>query len=744
MWPLTFKDVKLFDGSLNGSVTQPQANRYDGQAAYLFRNGDSLGANLLLGTQPLSIERYGLNGQFGLDSGGTGQLKFEALPPLSTYTFNTDFKFGNGNTLATDLINSPAGLNVGANGTFGLGNGGNGTGEVRYDGPNQTVSANTGLTFGNGSTFNGDLTNSPAGLILGANGTFGLGNGGNGTGEVRYDGPNQTVSANTGLTFGNGNTFNGDLTNSPAGLNLGANGTFGLGNGGNGTGEVRYDGPNQTVSANTGLTFGNGNTFNGDLTNSPVGLNLGANGTFGLGNGGKGTGEVRYDGPNQTVSANTGLVFGNGNTFNADLTNSLAGLNLGANGTFGLGNGGKGTGEVRYDGANQTVSANTGLTFGNGNTFNADLTNSLAGLNVGANGTFGLGNGGKGSGEVRYDGPNQTFSANTGLTFGNGNTFNADVTKGPNGSIYGADGTFGIGNGTGLAGFRINEPEGTSAYSLAARFGKDQYNLDYATSPAGNTFGAGAQFGFANEKGAVNLNGTFGPKLSELTGGVVYKDKGLEYSGNFKLNNEAGGFGLAEIGGKLSKGNDREKFSIEGNYKPQNNEYSVMLSYTLSFGGGSRHRTAAPTAQASSQQLDVEVANFRDKQAIAMLNPQDRKLYDQAAAGVEKLNAAGANLPVRETAASLAALANQRGLGRIDEVSLGNPTAGGRHNLFIVEGNSRDPAAKSASIDSAQAAATPVQSSTWTLQRTPDLPEAQAAAVTQDNPQLATPKRAAH
>lgn len=524
--PFTFKDVKLFDGTLSGSVTQPQPKQYEGQAAYLFGNGDTIGANLLLGTQPLLIEKYGLNGQFGLGNGGIGQLKFEALPPLSTYAFNTDFKFGNGNTLLTDLTSSPAGMNIGGIGSYGIGNGGIGT---------------TGL---------------------------------------RYDGPNQTFSANTGLTFGNGNTFNADLTNSPAGLNIGANGTYGIGNGGTGT---------------------------------------------------------------------------------------------------------------------------TGL---------------------------------------RFEGPNQTFSANTGLIFGNGNTFNADVTKGPNGSIYGADGTFGIGNGTAMAGFRINEPEGTGAYNLGAKFGKDQYNLNYATSPNGNTFGAGAQLGFANDKGTVNLNGTFGPKLSELTGGVVYKDKDLEYSGNLKFNNETGGFGLAGIGGKLSKGNDREKFSIEGNYKPQNNEYSVQLSYTLSFGGSGK-RMAAPIAQEPAQQLDGEVASFTDTQAIAMLNPQDKKLYDQAAAGVEKLNAEGASFPVRETAASLAALANQRGLGNIDEVSLGKPTADGRQNLFIVEGNPSNPAAKSAAIDSVQAATTPVQSSAQTLQRTPDLPEAQTAAVTQDSPQLAMPKQTA-
>ncbi len=522
----TFKDVKLFDGTLNGSITQPQPSQYQGQASYLFGNNASVGASLLLGTQPLSIDRYGLNGQFGLGNGGLGKLNFEALPPLGTYTFNTDFKFGNGNTLLADL------------------------------------------------------------------------------------------------------------TKSPAGVNLGANGTFGLDNGGKGTGAVRYDGANQTFNANTGLTFGNGNTFNADLTRNPLGLNLGANGTFGLDNAGKGTGAVRYDGPNQT------------------------------------------------------------------------------------------------------------FSANTGLTFGNGNTFSADVTRSPSGSIYGADGSFGIGNGTAMAGFRINELERTGAYNLGAQFGKDQYNLKYATSPEGNTLGAGAQFGFGNDKGTANLNATFGPKLSELTGGVAFKDKDLEYSANLKLNNQTGNFGLAEIGGKLSKGNDREKFSIEGNYKPQNNEYSVKLSYTLSFGGSDR-RMSPPTPQESSRQLDGEVASFRDKQAIAMLNPQDKKLYDQAAAGVEKLNAGGANLPVQETAASLAALANQRGLTKIDEVSLGNPTADGKRNLFVFEGNPNTQGAKPpVFIDSAQAAATPVQSSTQILQRTPNAPETQTAALTQDSPQLAMPKQA--
>ena len=629
----TFKDFKLFDGTFSGSVTQPQPNQYQSQAGYLFGNGDTIGANVLLGTQPLSFDKYGLNGQFGIGNGGVGKLNFEALPPLSTYSFNTDFKFGNGNTLITDL------------------------------------------------------------------------------------------------------------TSSPAGLNVGANGTYGIGNGGTGTSALRFDGPNQTFSTNTGLVFGNGNTFNTDLTNSPAGLNIGANGTYGIGNGGTGTSAARIDGPNQTFSTSTGLVFGNGNTFNTDLTNSLAGLNIGASGTYGIANGGTGTSAVRIDGPNQTFSTNTGLVFGNGNTFKTDLTNTPAGLNIGASGTYGIGNGGTGTSVLRIDGPNQTFSANTGLTFGNGNTFSADVTKSPSGSIYGANGTFGIGNGTGLAGFRINEIESTSAYNLGVQFGKNQYSLNHGASPEGNTFGAGAQLGFANDKGMVNLNGTFGPKLSELTGGVTFKDKDFEYSGNVKLNNEAGSFGLAEIGGKLSKGNDREKFSIEGNYKPQNNEYSVMLSYTLNF-GGSRNRNAAPTTQEFSQQMDTEVASFKDKQAIARLDPHDKKLYEQAVAGVEKLNADGANLPLRETAASLAALANQRGIAKIDEVSLGNPTADGKRNLFIFEGSPSSQGNKPpVFMDSAQAAATPVQSSTQILQRTSNPPETQTAA--QDNPQLAIPKLAA-
>ena len=65
-------------------------------------------------------------------------------------------------------------------------------------------------------------------------------------------------------------------------------------------------------------------------------------------------------------------------------------------------------------------------------------------------------------------------------------------------------------------------------------------------------------------------------------------------------------------------------------------------------------------------------------------------------AGVRRLNAGGAGLPVEETAASLAVLAKQQGLRGIGYVELGAAMADGRQNVFIGEGNPGDPAGRRA------------------------------------------------
>ena len=102
-------NTPLFGGDFTGSVTRPSPTQYEGIASYLFKNGDSLGASALLGTRPLSIERYGLNGDFGIGNDGRAKFGFDAMPQQDIYKWLTDIKFGDGSVFNADMTKTPQG-----------------------------------------------------------------------------------------------------------------------------------------------------------------------------------------------------------------------------------------------------------------------------------------------------------------------------------------------------------------------------------------------------------------------------------------------------------------------------------------------------------------------------------------------------------------------------------------------------------------------------------------------------------
>ena len=131
------------------------------------------------------------------------------------------------------------------------------------------------------------------------------------------------------------------------------------------------------------------------------------------------------------------------------------------------------------------------------------------------------------------------------------------------------------------------------------------------------------------------------------------------------------------------------------------------MGWTFTFGGGSRpSKPIEPVREPALPEIAPRIT-----QARPALAPGEQALHEAAQAGVRRLNAGGAGLPLDETAASLAALAKQQGLRGIGYVELGSPTADGRQNLFIGEGDPGDPAGRRAFIDRAQASGTPVQDS---------------------------------
>ena len=142
------------------------------------------------------------------------------------------------------------------------------------------------------------------------------------------------------------------------------------------------------------------------------------------------------------------------------------------------------------------------------------------------------------------------------------------------------------------------------------------------------------------------------------------------------------------------------------------------MGYTFSFGSPvTKPISPQQFATQSTASIDREVARFRDLQSIALLSPQDKKLHDQALAGVEKLNAAGAGLPLAQTAASLTALAKNENLSSIGYVSLGKETPSGQNLIIGDSNNPNNPAGNRAHISKNEAVNTSVTDSVQKLQQ---------------------------
>ncbi|GAA4784834.1 XVIPCD domain-containing protein [Lysobacter hankyongensis] len=690
---------------------------------------------------------YGADGAFKLGRDGNGTAQFRIDEPNGTASADTKLKFNDDFRLNADWSRTALGQVYGADGAFKLGRDGNGTAQFRVDEPNGTSLFNTKLKFNDDFSLNGDYTNTRNGAIYGADGAFKLGQSGSGTAQFRVDEPNGTASADTKLKFNDDFRLNADWSRTALGQVYGADGAFKLGRDGNGTAQFRVDEPNGTASADTKLKFNDDFRLNADWSRTALGQVYGADGAFKLGRDGNGTAQFRVDEPNGTSLFNTKLKFNDDFSLNADYTNTRNGAIYGADGAFKLGKDGNGTAQFRIDEPAGTSMFNTKLKFNDGFGLNADYMNTKDGAIYGAESTFKLGKNGSGSGGFRVDEPANSASLNSKLLFGNGDTLNFDLARTPGGSVYGADGSFGIGrDGKGLASFRIDEPNGTSNYKLGASFANgNAFNAQVMADRLGTSLGFDAKLGFDKGAGSLTLDGKFGPKI-DLGASINYKSKDLEYGGVVRADNASGAFRLSEFGAKVSTtGNDRYKFTAEAGYRPDTREAYGMVGLTISFGGGSR--PSRPVTRASEPafepvaRIDDAAANFREKQGV-LLRPENRTLYEQAVAGVQKLNGEGAKLPVTETAASLTVLARQNGMDRIGYVALGNPTSAGQQNLFIGDGEPSNPSGKKAFVDRTQAATTPMDDNLRKLAGDAMQPN-QANPVTTDPQAMSTGRRSA-
>ncbi|MEQ1512365.1 MAG: hypothetical protein ABL934_06745, partial [Lysobacteraceae bacterium] len=415
----------LFGGTLSGGARELESGTYLGNADYLFRNGDLLGGRLKLSTNPaFSFDQYGLNGKFGI---GSSIVKFdgEATPPSGTYKFGSNLQFANGDLLNADWTRTPNGQNYGADGTFKLGKDGNGTVNFRVDEPTDTAKFDTKLKFNNDFSLNGDWNRTAAGQNYGADGAFKLGKDGSGIAAFRVDEPNGTSLFNTKLKFDESSLLNADFTHTRTGNIYGADGMFKLGKDGNGTASFRVDEPANTANFDTKLRFNSDFSLNGDWNRTAAGQNYGADGAFKLGKYGSGIAAFRVDEPNGTSLFNTKLKFDESSLLNADFTHTRTGNIYGADGMFKLGKDGNGTASFRVDEPANTANFDTKLRFNSDFSLNGDWNRTAAGQNYGADGAFKLGKYGSGIAAFRVDEPNGTSLFNTKLKFDESSLLNA-------------------------------------------------------------------------------------------------------------------------------------------------------------------------------------------------------------------------------------------------------------------------------------------------------------------------------
>ena len=287
----------------------------------------------------------------------------------------------------------------------------------------------------------------------------------------------------------------------------------------------------------------------------------------------------------------------------------------------------------------------------------------------------------------------------------------------------------------------INDREGTLTSSLNITPGAntaDTASMSYAkTTDEYNSWRVNADY----STGTQNLNGqNDSPAGLNLSGIYNTGTQALNYglNGTVGRDNIVGGFLNAEtptvqasmraqynfdtdvghVSGRVAYTPDKGPPAYVGFSANTNDEIAVTAGFVVGLGGGARSAGQDPDTQRllglqnsaeENRRLDSALVDIQ----ISRLTGNDRKLYDQALAGVNTLNDGGANLPPRETALSLAALADSQKppLAQIGDVRLDPAGTGDAQKLYVGNGALDDPTTRFASIGRNEAANTPAEHS---------------------------------
>ena len=730
---LNFK-TPLWGGDLSGNLTQPAPGQYQGIGSYLFKNGDSLGASALLGTRPLSIEQYGLNGQFGLGQGGTAKFGFDAMPPKDTYKWLADLKFGDGSTLNADLTKTPQGDILKTAGLWKIDQNQQLSGHAEFNGVEKFRDYGLKWNDSDRHALNLGLREQKDGSIFKGDGKATLRPGDTLTGSFDLNNIEKYKDFKLGGVFGDKHNFNLNYNDSLAGSIFKGDGKATLRPGDTLTGSFDVNNVEKYKDFKLGGVFGDKHNFNLNYNDSLAGSIFKGDGKLTPRPGDTLTSSFEFNNIEKFKDLKLGGNFNDQHSFNFNFKDTLAGSILKGDGKATLRPGDILTGSFELNGVEKFKDFKLGGNFNDKHSFDVNYKESPGGSLFKSNVKTTFGDGSVLTGSAQVDHAQKFKEYALGYSTLGGSKLDLGLKNLEAGNIFNADGKLMLNKKDFLTGsVLLNGVEKTNEFKLGANIKDNLYNFNLGTSPLGTQIGASAQIGFDGGKGQVGVEGKFGPKLSEAMGSVSYTSKDLTYSGSIKFDNEGGRFGLSELGAKLSKGNDRFNYGIEASVNPRSGDFKVMAGISISFGGGGSRRSESSSNHSPmfDRQYDP-VADFKQKQAVAFdklaadrqtidrLGPHDRSLFDQAKAGVEKLNAAGAKLDVDKTAMYLASVANEKGYGKIEKIEYGKVTADGRQNLFIYDREPTHPLVKSQPVDPAVASNTPLTVSAEKLHKTPD------------------------
>jgi hypothetical protein len=651
-----------------------------------------------------------------------GDLKSYGFLSPEVFKLRADYDFTNGNTLGaySNFKFVPSGLNLqeyGVNGAFNLAERSRATGSIDVNRADQTIIGKLGVVDRENTYSLDTKLNSETGVLINAtaNAAIKFSDSVKADGSLVFDGIGQTLTGKGSVIERENNyNFGGQLNTATGVVNsINADAAIKFSDSVKADGSLVFDGIGQTLTGKGSVTERENNYNFGGQLNTATGVvnSINADAAIKFSDSVKADGSLVFDGIGQTLTGKGSVIERENNyNFGGQLNTATGVVNsVNADAAIKFSDTVKGTGSLIYDGIGKTLTGNISVNekdtiYKLGGQINT-ATGAVNNFNLDT--TLKFSDSLKGTGSVVYDGIGQTLTSKGSLT-DRGNLYNVG------GQINTATGTLhnlnadasvmfnGTLKGTGSLSYDGIGKSLTAVVGVTDR--KNSYNLSTELNIASGRFSAvaaDANIGFSKGAGSFSLAAKASAQLAEFGAGVNYTSNNLNYSGQVKLNNESGAFRLAEASAKVSTVSGRNgNFSFEAGYRP--NDAFVKVGYSISFGGGGRSSKRSERSEGfdpvlMDRHIDVETSSFRDKQAIPLLNSQDRKLYDQGLAGVQKLNASGAGLPVEQTALALTVLAKEKGMQSIGDVSIGR-SAQGVQNIIIGNGPLNNPATEKAVI----------------------------------------------